>query len=71
MYTGGSGFLLPLSGGADSSAVAAIVGVMCNLVYVAIEEGNERVLADARRVMGHSADSDFRCVGVCIICMSV
>lgn len=57
---GGSGFLLPLSGGADSSAVAAIVGVMCNLVYAAIEEGNERVLADARRVMGHAPDSDFR-----------
>ncbi len=58
--SGASGFLLPLSGGADSSAVAAIVGVMCNLVYAAIEEGNERVLADARRVMGHAPDSAFR-----------
>lgn len=58
--TGGAGFLLPLSGGADSSAVAAIVGVMCHLVHGAIEEGNERVLADARRVMGHAPDSDFR-----------
>ena len=27
-----SGFLLPLSGGADSSSVAAIVGCMCQLV---------------------------------------
>lgn len=30
--SGASGFLLPLSGGADSSAVAAIVGCMCQLV---------------------------------------
>ena len=58
--SGGSGFLLPLSGGADSSAVAAIVGVMCNLVQEAINEGNERVLIDARKVMGHPPDSDFR-----------
>lgn len=30
--SGASGFLLPISGGADSSAVAAIVGCMCQLV---------------------------------------
>ncbi|XP_062010044.1 poly [ADP-ribose] polymerase 1-like [Rosa rugosa] len=30
--SGASGFLLPLSGGADSSSVAAIVGCMCQLV---------------------------------------
>ncbi|KAH9603123.1 hypothetical protein KSS87_002697, partial [Heliosperma pusillum] len=30
--SGASGFLLPLSGGADSSSVAAIVGWMCQLV---------------------------------------
>lgn len=29
--SGGSGFLLPLSGGADSSATAAIVGSMCQV----------------------------------------
>ncbi len=28
---GASGFLLPLSGGADSSSVAAIVGAMCQV----------------------------------------
>ncbi|KAI3925786.1 hypothetical protein MKX01_003345 [Papaver californicum] len=31
--SGASGFVLPLSGGADSSSVAAIVGSMCQLVY--------------------------------------
>ena len=35
--SGASGFLLPLSGGADSSAVAAIVGSMCQLVVRAIQ----------------------------------
>lgn len=35
--SGASGFLLPLSGGADSSAVAAIVGSMCQLVVEAIQ----------------------------------
>lgn len=30
--SGASGFLLPLSGGADSSSVAAIVGAMCQMV---------------------------------------
>jgi NAD+ synthase (glutamine-hydrolysing) len=58
--SGGSGFLLPLSGGADSSAVATIVGVMCHLVMEAIEEGNERVLADARRVLGKRDEPGYR-----------
>ena len=30
--SGATGYLLPLSGGADSSSVAAIVGCMCQLV---------------------------------------
>lgn len=30
--SGATGYLLPLSGGADSSSVAAIVGSMCQLV---------------------------------------
>ncbi|KAI8470126.1 MAG: glutamine-dependent NAD(+) synthetase with GAT domain-containing protein [Monoraphidium minutum] len=47
---GAGGFLLPLSGGADSSATAAIVGSMCQMVVRAIESGDEAVLADARRV---------------------
>ncbi|KAJ3703849.1 hypothetical protein LUZ61_007554 [Rhynchospora tenuis] len=48
--SGASGFLLPLSGGADSSSVAAIVGCMCQLVIRDIEKGDEQVKADALRI---------------------
>lgn len=46
---GGAGFLLPLSGGADSSSVAAIVGCMCQMVCAAVAAGDQDVLADAVR----------------------
>ncbi|XWS48771.1 hypothetical protein CRYUN_Cryun13aG0104800 [Craigia yunnanensis] len=45
--SGASGFLLPLSGGTDSSSVAAIVGCMCQLVVKEIANGDEQVKADA------------------------
>lgn len=45
-----SGYFLPLSGGADSSATAAIVGSMCQLVLREIGLGNEQVLSDVRRI---------------------
>eukprot|EP01031_Cornospumella_fuschlensis_P033793 gene33793-40892_t len=45
-----NGFLLPLSGGADSSSVAAIVRVMCEMVAAEALEGNEQVLADLKRI---------------------
>ncbi|KAL2902874.1 Glutamine-dependent NAD(+) synthetase, partial [Bienertia sinuspersici] len=48
--SGASGFLVPLSGGADSSSVAAIVGCMCQLVVKEIENGNEQVKTDALRI---------------------
>eukprot|EP00898_Chlorokybus_atmophyticus_P003430 jgi/Chlat1/4088/Chrsp26S04007 len=48
------GYLLPLSGGADSSSTAAIVGAMCQLVVKAVAAGNEQVLADARCVGGYA-----------------
>eukprot|EP00887_Chlorella_sp_A99_P004869 scaffold4.g4869.t1 len=48
--SGASGFLLPLSGGADSSSVAAIVGCMCQMVVASIQAGDVQVLADAVRV---------------------
>ena len=35
--SGASGFFLPLSGGADSASVAAIVGSMCQQVVKAVE----------------------------------
>ncbi|RZS01523.1 hypothetical protein BHM03_00031395 [Ensete ventricosum] len=48
--SGASGFLLPLSGGADSSSVAAIVGCMCQLVIKDIEDGDDQVKADSLRI---------------------
>ncbi len=41
--------MLPLSGGADSSATAAIVGCMTQLVTKAVDSGDKLVEADARR----------------------
>eukprot|EP00959_Pyramimonas_sp_CCMP1952_P218887 4577064-Pyramimonas_sp.AAC.1 len=41
--SGASGFLLPLSGGADSSSTAAIVGAMCQMVVGAVERGDQQV----------------------------
>ncbi|CAI0430863.1 unnamed protein product [Linum tenue] len=56
--SGASGYLLPLSGGADSSSVAAIVGCMCQLVVKEIANGDEQVKADAMRI-GHYTDGQF------------
>lgn len=50
--SGGSGFFLPLSGGADSSSVACIVGVMCHLVTDAANSGEQQVIKDVQRIMG-------------------
>lgn len=56
--SGSAGFFLPLSGGADSSSTAAIVGSMCQLVVRACQEGDAQVLADARKMTGQK-DSDY------------
>lgn len=56
--SGASGFLLPLSGGADSSSVAAIVGCMCQLVVKDIASGDEQVKADAIRI-GNYKDGQY------------
>jgi NAD+ synthase (glutamine-hydrolysing) len=45
-----SGFLLPLSGGADSASVAAIVRVMCIMVAQSALRGNMQVIADATKL---------------------
>ncbi|DAZ96864.1 TPA: hypothetical protein N0F65_008825 [Lagenidium giganteum] len=50
--SGGAGFFLPLSGGADSSSVACIVGVMCHVVTEAANNGDKQVIADVQRIMG-------------------
>lgn len=47
-----NGFFLPLSGGADSSSTAALVGIMCRSIVKAIENGDKIVLNDVRRVVG-------------------
>ena len=49
--SGAAGFFLPLSGGADSSSVAAIVGAMCVMVTnVAQQDPTGAVADDCRRV---------------------
>jgi NAD+ synthase (glutamine-hydrolysing) len=50
--SGMAGFFLPLSGGADSAAVAAQVGVMCQIIAEKARAGDAAVIADARRVVG-------------------
>lgn len=54
--SGAAGYLLPLSGGADSSSTAAIVGSMCQLVVKAVAAGDATVTADARRVGQYGPD---------------
>ena len=50
--SGVAGYFLPISGGADSSSVAAIVGSMCQMVVKGAKGGNEQVIQDARRIVG-------------------
>jgi NAD+ synthase (glutamine-hydrolysing) len=54
--SGAQGFFLPLSGGADSSSVAAIVGAMCQLVtQVAQDNPAGQVADDCRRICRQEA----------------
>ncbi len=46
-----SGYLLPLSGGADSAAVAGIVKVMCDMAVEAFEDGNLQVISDVNKIL--------------------
>jgi len=57
--SGASGFFLPLSGGADSSSTAAIVGSMCQLLCRAVQKGCTPVLEDIRRVCGEPSNSEY------------
>ncbi|CAG8500619.1 2043_t:CDS:10 [Paraglomus occultum] len=54
-----SGYFLPLSGGIDSCSTAIIVYSMCKLVTDAAQEGDDKVIRDARRIVGESEDSDY------------
>uniref|UniRef100_I3J649 Glutamine-dependent NAD(+) synthetase n=1 Tax=Oreochromis niloticus TaxID=8128 RepID=I3J649_ORENI len=70
--SGQAGFLLPLSGGVDSSSTACIVHCMCVLLCRAVEGGNSRVLEDVRRVVGdesyHPQDPKELCARVFTTC---
>lgn len=57
--SGGAGYFLPISGGADSSSVATIVGSMCQMVAQAAQSGNQQVIRDARRITGESEESTY------------
>ncbi|XP_041844861.1 glutamine-dependent NAD(+) synthetase [Melanotaenia boesemani] len=50
--SGQAGFLLPLSGGVDSSSTACIVHCMCVLLCQTIQDGDSQTLNDVRRVVG-------------------
>lgn len=49
--SGARGFFLPLSGGQDSSGVAAIVASMANILMKDIESGNKFALEELRRII--------------------
>jgi NAD+ synthase (glutamine-hydrolysing) len=49
--SGARGFFLPLSGGADSASVAAMVASMSSMVLKSINEGNTDALNDIRRIV--------------------
>lgn len=61
----GGGFFIPLSGGIDSCATATLVYSMCRLVVKEAAEGNEQVIADARRIAGIAPDSDSDWIPTC------
>jgi len=50
--SGGSGYFLPLSGGADSASTAALVASMCKLVFESVTvDKNEETLKKIRKVV--------------------
>ncbi len=57
--SGASGYFLPLSGGADSSSVATMVGSMCQMVAASTKAGNQQVIRDARRIAGEAEQSNY------------
>uniref|UniRef100_A0A7S2W193 Glutamine-dependent NAD(+) synthetase n=1 Tax=Rhizochromulina marina TaxID=1034831 RepID=A0A7S2W193_9STRA len=67
--SGAAGYFLALSGGADSSSVAAIVGTMCQLVADKVRSGDEAVLAEIKRVTKDAAvdHGDPRALASCIL----
>ncbi|KAK1760902.1 hypothetical protein QBC47DRAFT_368530 [Echria macrotheca] len=54
--SGTAGYLVPLSGGIDSCATAVIVYSMCRIVMRAIEEGNQQVIEDVKRIAKYNGE---------------
>ncbi|OAL53871.1 putative glutamine-dependent NAD(+) synthetase [Pyrenochaeta sp. DS3sAY3a] len=57
--SGAAGFLIPLSGGLDSCSTATLVFSMCREVMKALEEGNEQVKRDVKRIAGVYGPEDW------------
>ncbi|PWY86440.1 glutamine-dependent NAD(+) synthetase [Aspergillus sclerotioniger CBS 115572] len=55
--SGAAGYFVPLSGGIDSCATAIIVHSMCREVIKAVQQGNEQVIKDVRRLCAEPEDS--------------
>jgi len=49
------GFLLPLSGGADSASVAVIVHVMCKMAVLEAQQENAVVVSDMQTILQHAS----------------
>ena len=56
--SGAAGYFIPLSGGADSGAVATLVGSMCQLVAKAIREKDAAVTLDVGRWLADNETPD-------------
>ncbi|KAJ9101237.1 glutamine-dependent NAD(+) synthetase [Naganishia friedmannii] len=54
-----SGYFLPLSGGIDSCATACIIHSMCRLVVKTAQQGDQQVIADARRIAQEEEGSSY------------
>ncbi|KAI6657638.1 Glutamine-dependent NAD(+) synthetase [Oopsacas minuta] len=53
------GFLLPLSGGIDSSSTAVIIANMCELVFESFQAGDTRVQRDLKRIITGDPASEY------------
>ncbi|KZM23607.1 NAD(+) synthase (glutamine-hydrolyzing) [Ascochyta rabiei] len=53
-----AGFLCPLSGGIDSCSTATLVYGMCRVVMAAVQEANEQVAADLKRIIRYPQTED-------------
>lgn len=70
--SGANGFMLPLSGGADSAAVATIVYTMCAMAVKECAAGNAQVRRDTERLLGRTlSEQDVAKLTAKTLCNSV